>query len=108
MLLHKVTKFYRFVSICSLQKQFLRFSSLFATRDVSQEVTSVTQRQKFHPDDANQCLHNKSSSHGVPNTNLSNFTCLLVDFGKVLYSSANESSSKTQMLLLEKIIFHKY
>ena len=90
MLLHKVTKFYRFVSICSLRKQFLRFSSLFATRDVSQEVTSVTQRQKFHPDDANQCLHNKSSSHGVPNTNLSNFTCLLVDFGKVLYSSANE------------------
>ena len=90
MLLHKVTKFYRFVSICSLQKQFLRFSSLFATRDVSQEVTSATQRQKFHPDDANQCLHNKSSSHGVPNTNLSNFTCLLVDFGKVLYSSANE------------------
>ena len=64
MLLHKVTKFYRFVSICSLQKQFLRFSSLFATRDVSQEVTSVTQRQKFHPDDANQCLHNKSSSQG--------------------------------------------
>ena len=51
---------------------------------------STTQRQKFHTDDANQCLHNKSSSHGVPNTNLSNFTCLLVDFGKVLCSSANE------------------
>ena len=46
--------------------------------------TSVTQRQKFHTDDANQCLHNKSSSHGVPNINLSNFACLLVDFGKVL------------------------
>ena len=45
---------------------------------------------EFHTDDANQCLHNKSSSHGVPNTNLSNFTCLLVDFGKVLCSSANE------------------
>ena len=27
---------------------------------------------------------------GVPNTNLSNFACLLVDFGKVLCSSANE------------------
>ena len=27
---------------------------------------------------------------GVPNINLSNFTCLLVDFGKVLCSSANE------------------
>ena len=46
--------------------------------------------QKFHTDDANQCLHNKSGSHGVPNINLSNFTCLLVDFGKVLCSSANE------------------
>ena len=32
----------------------------------------------------------KSGSHGVPNTNLSNFTCLLVDFGKVLCSFANE------------------
>ena len=68
----------------------IRFSSLFADGDVSRGGTSVTQRQKFHTDDANQCLHNKSSSHGVPNTNLSNFTCLLVDFGKVLYSSANE------------------
>ena len=59
-------------------------------RDVSRRGTSATQRQKFHTDDANQCLHNKSSSHGVPNTNLSNFMCLLVDFGKVLSSSANE------------------
>ena len=40
--------------------------------------------------DANQCLHNKSGSHGVPNINVSNFMCLLVDFGKVLCSSANE------------------
>ena len=32
----------------------------------------------------NQCLHNKSGSHGVPNVNLSNFAFLLVDFGKVL------------------------
>ena len=46
--------------------------------------TQATQRQKFHTDDANQCLHNKSGSHGVPNINLSNFACLLVDFGKVL------------------------
>ena len=51
---------------------------------------SATQRQKFHTDDANQCLHNKSGSHGVPNINLSNFACLLVDFGEVLCSSANE------------------
>ena len=68
----------------------IRFSSLFAAEDVSRGGTSATQRQKFHTDDANQCLHNKSSSHGVLNINLSNFTCLLVDFGKVLCSSANE------------------
>ena len=53
-------------------------------RDVSRGGTSATQRQKFHTDDANQCLHNKSGSHGVPNINLSNFACLLVHFGKVL------------------------
>ena len=46
--------------------------------------------KKFHTDEANQCLHNKFGSHGVSNINLSNFMCLLVDFGKVLRSSANE------------------
>ena len=45
---------------------------------------------KFHTDDANQFLQNNSGSHGFPNINLSNFTCLLVDFGKVLCLSANE------------------
>ena len=51
-------------------------------RDVSRGGTSATQRQKFHTDDVNQCLHNKSGSHGAPNANLFNFTFLLVDFGK--------------------------
>ena len=51
---------------------------------------SAPQRQKFHTDDAIQCLHNKSISHGGPNTNFFSFTCLLVDFGKVLCLSANE------------------
>ena len=46
--------------------------------------------QKFHTDDANQCLPNKSGGHGVLNIFLSNFTCLLVDFVKVLCSCANE------------------
>ena len=59
-------------------------------RDVSRGGTSATQRQKFNSDDVNQCLHNKSSSHGIPNANLFNFTFLLVNFGKVLCSSANE------------------
>ena len=52
----------------------IRFSSLFAAGDVSRGGTSATQRQKFHTDDANQCLRNKSGGHGVPNLNLSNFT----------------------------------
>ena len=68
----------------------IHFSSLFAARDVLRGETSATQRQKFHTDDVNQCLHNKSGSHGVPNANLFNFTFLLVDFGKVLCSSTNE------------------
>ena len=51
----------------------IRFSSLFVAGDVSRGGTSTTQRQKFHTDDTNQCLHNKSSSHGVPNINSSNF-----------------------------------
>ena len=68
----------------------IRFSLLFAAGDVSRGGTSATQRQKFHTDDANQCLHNKSGSHGIPNINLSSFMCLLVGFGKVLCSSANE------------------
>ena len=68
----------------------IRFSSLFAAGDVSRRETSATQWQKFHTDDADQCLHNKSGSYGVPNINLSNFTCPLVDFGKVLCSSANK------------------
>ena len=59
-------------------------------RDVSQGGTSATQRQKFHADDVNPCLHNKSGSHGVPNANLFNFTFILVDFDEVLCSSANE------------------
>ena len=59
-------------------------------RDVSRGGTSATQLQKFHTDDVNQCLHNKSGSRGVPNANLINFTFLLVDFGKVWCSPANE------------------
>ena len=68
----------------------IRFSSLFAAGDVSRGGTSATQRQKLHTDDENQCLINTFGGHGVPNANLFNSTFLVVDFGKVLYSSANE------------------
>ena len=82
----------------------IRFSSLFASGDVLCRGTSATQQQKFHTDDANQCLHNKSGSHEVPNTNLSNFTCLLVDFGKVLCSSANELQQNSNASSREEFI----
>ena len=68
----------------------IRFSSLFAAGDVLRGGTSATQRQILHTDDAYQCLHNKSSSHGFPNANLFNFTFILVDFGKMVCSSGNE------------------
>ena len=74
----------------SLACEKSRFASLFAAGDVSRGGTSATQRQKFDTDDVNQCLHNISGSHGVPHLNLFNFTFLLVDFTKVLCSSANE------------------
>ena len=48
-------------------------------RYVKRGGTSASQRQKFHTDGVNQCLHNKSGSHGVPNANLINSTFLLVD-----------------------------
>ena len=71
-------------------RENIRFSSLFVAGDILCGGMSATQRQKFHTDDANQCLHKKSGSHGVPNITLSNFVCLLVNFGKVLRSSAKE------------------
>ena len=55
----------------------------------------MTQRQKCHSDDVNQCLPYKFGSHRVPNANLFNFTFLLVDFGEVLCSSANELQQKS-------------
>ena len=64
----------------------------------------MTQQQKFHGDDVNQCLHNKSGSHEVPNANLFNFTFLLVDFGKVLCSSANELQQNSNVTSREDYI----
>ena len=79
-----------YISLWRLACDNSRFSSLLAAGDVSRWGTSASQRQKFHTDDVNQCLHNKCGSHGVPNANLSNFTFFLVDIGKVLCSSPNE------------------
>ena len=99
----------------------IRFSSLFAAGDVSRGGTSVTQRQKFHADEVIQCLKNKFGSHGVPNINLTNFTCLLVDFNLVnccvhlpTSSSKNSSASSTPSTnqrfwpVSEQILRHRY
>ena len=99
-------KFFVFVFVFLIEVvcENIRFSSLFAAGDVSRGGTSATRRQKFHTDDAIQCSHNKSSCHGVPNTNLSNFTCLLVDFGKLLCSSANELQQNSNASIREDYI----
>ena len=58
----------------------------------------------FHADEVNRCLHNKSGSHAFSNANLFNFTFLLVDFGKVLCSSANELQQNSNTSSREDII----
>ena len=84
-----------------------RFSSLFATGDISHQGTSVTQQQKFHTDD-------------VINVNIINLVvmgfqmqiCSILRFSWLILVKCCvyllTSSSKTQRLLLEKTIFHKY
>ena len=65
----------------------------FARRNVCDTATEIPYWWR------NQCLHNISGSHGdgVPNTNLFNFTFLLVDFGKVLCSSTTPAKLKCFM-----------
>ena len=55
--------------------EYSHFSLLLATRDILLGRTS----------DVNQCLHNKYSSHGVPNVYRG-----IVDHGKVLCSTVNQ------------------
>ena len=72
--------------------------------DISRGGISATQRQKFYTEDVNQCLHKKSGSHGVPNATLFNFVFLLVDFGKVLCSSAKELQQNSNASSREEYI----
>ena len=85
----------------------IRFSSLFAAGDVSRGGTSATQRQKLHTDDAiNVYIINRVVMGFQIQicTILRVFWSILVNFCVHLPTS----SSKTQRLLLEKSIFHKY
>ena len=74
------------------------------TWDVLQGGTSATQRHKFHTDDVNRCLCNKSCSAWVPDANLFNSTFLLVDFGWVLCSFANELQKNSNASCIEEYI----
>ena len=79
---------------------------------VSREMTSATQLQKFQTDDVNQCLRNKSGSHGIPKGNLFKFTFFLVDFGRTLCSFANglrpsnASSREEYILQIDSLRLH--
>ena len=61
---------YLYVAVLSLRFQV-------ATWDILLGGTSATQRQKFHTDCIDGCLHYKSGSPWVPNANLFNFSILL-------------------------------
>ena len=99
--------------------QICLFSLLLATGDVLRGGTFVTQPQKLHTDDINQCLHNNSSSHWVPNTNLFNFTFLqgpiwplwpfACQFENNRQNNATTSSSNQHLWLdSRQILHHQY
>ena len=67
-------------------------SSFPAANVVSTGGTPAPQRQKFHTDDVNQCLHSKSCSHG---SECKFFRSIMVKFCVLLRTS----SGKSQMLL---------
>ena len=52
----------------------------------------------------NQCLHNISGSDGVPHPKVFNFTFSLVNFAKVVCSSANELQQKSNSSSREEYI----
>ena len=85
--------------------EYSRLSLLLAARDVSLGGTSAPQRQKFHTDDVNQRLRNKSGIHVVPNVNLFGF---MVDYGKVLCSTANELHQNSDAFFKEEYIPGKF
>ena len=92
--MEQITRDFRCIFYCFVD--FLTLNTVTQLYFKKPRYTFRTQRQKFYTDDANQascanqCLLNKSGSHGVPNVNLLNFRFLLIDFGKMLCSPANE------------------
>ena len=95
----KKWKLHTFIQQWDFQKALRDRLGSLRTADISPRSSPLRDVSRGGmSDDVNQCLHNKSRSHGVSNANLFNFAFLLVDFGKVLCSSSNE-------LLLLKCFF---
>ena len=90
----------------SLQKRAVISSLLLVARNILSGGMSAPhahqQQQQFQTTDVNQCLHSKSSSHGVPNVNLFDFIFLLVDYGKVLCSLANNLQQNSNAPAIKK------
>ena len=80
------------------------FNCLFPSLSPRSSPLGTFRAEEIPSDDVNQCLLNKSGSHRVPNANLFNFTFLLVDFGKVLFSSANELQQNSNAFSREDYI----
>ena len=82
----------------SLQKRAVISSLLLVARNILSGGMSAPhahqQQQQFQTTDVNQCLHNKSSGHGVPDVNLFDFIFLLVDYGKGFVFSGEQSPAK--------------
>ena len=88
----------------SLQKNS---HSLPLGRFCQERCLRLSDRNSILSDDNNLCLHNSSGSYGAPNANLLDFMFLLVDFDKVLCSSANELHQNSNASSREEYI-HGY
>ena len=64
----------------------------------------MTQRQKIHTDDANQCLQKSPVVMGFQIQICPVLTCLLIDFGTVLCSSPNELQQNSNASSREEYI----
>ena len=99
--------FWLFFVVC-LNKQTSKNTAVFpsssppGTRFARRNVCNSG--QKFHIDDINQCLHNKSGSQGIPNVNLFDFMFLVVDYGKVLWSFANELQETSDAFSIDRFV----
>ena len=90
--------------------EYSRFSLLLAAMGVSPGETSATVAATeigidLHTDGVNQCLHNKSGCHGVPNVNLFDFMFLQANYGFSLLLFCERASEKIKCFFLKKNVW---